>query len=273
MANQLNYQEPVTSLINVRPYRPTTRDHTSSIAGETSYIFGSHPRDNIELWVYNSIGQVVTTTRISPTDARINLTTVQSNQGSNEFLNVNLEQVLTDLNLLPGRYSVVMNFFRDEVGSLNSKTLTIEEISLSRTEIRMSLKNASSANIAELYEFTTPSVPRLKAQALLDQLFSREVDSDKQTELRPDIIRSVIEQKMNGTQLRLDNSGATNNLDILIETVKDRIYIKALELIGEDTFNFQIQEVEFLNYIEQAIDFTLFNLDQLGSIDPRIELI
>jgi hypothetical protein len=85
--------------------------------------------------------------------------------------------------LPPGRYSVSLNFFRDEVGQefvddtageserRKGARLYIAEVSPSRTELRLRAATPSPELLADIRNFVTPSVPMPDAQALIDQTF------------------------------------------------------------------------------------------------------
>ena len=273
MANQANYAERIPSLASQRPFRPSTRDHLNSTDGDRFVFFATHPRDNIEFWIYNTNGVIVGNVRMSVTDDRIAPYTIADGPRAGEYLSIDLDKIIQELGIPSGRYSFVANIFRDEIGSLTGEKLVVETISPTRTELRLRPSIDSVGLGRDIYEFTTPSVPRVKAQALLDQIFGKEVESDGQTRVNAEVVRATLNGLIPGTELRLSISNATESLNFLLERIKERTYNEALRLLREDSTNYQVQEEEFVKYIELALDSVLSRMEDVGEIDPRLELI
>lgn len=273
MANQRNYQERVRSLINQRPYRPSARDQANLLTAERYALFGIHPNDNVELWIYNAQGEVVNSIRLSADSPKLKVLTVVTSRGNSEYISLNLDEIARELDLSPGRYSFVANFFRDEVGSLLGDKLVIEEISPSRTEVRLRPATRSSSLRHEIHQFVVPSVPRLKAQALMDQVFARDLESGRQTELTNRSIKNALDRLIQNTSNRLNTSGATPKLYEFLDELRTRVYNRSLELLREDRLNFQVNEEEFLSYVETALDEVLELMIKQKLLDPRMEIV
>src|SRR5690348_11801545 len=117
MPNQLNYPEPITSTINQRPSRFSDRDVALMKNSTKQILFGTSDNDLVEIWIYNSDGTIAYHANIGPTDTALTATTIVDQTGAHELLNLDFTQIQNDIDIEPGRYVLVGNFFRNEVGS------------------------------------------------------------------------------------------------------------------------------------------------------------
>ena len=273
MANQANYVEQITTLINNRPFRPSSEHHIRLNSGDKNVFFGTHPEDNIELWVYTARGRVAGYQILPITDPNINLYTIADGPRAGEYISLRLDNIFQNMGLPSGRYSIVANIFRNEIGSMFGDRMVIDKISPTRTEVRLRPEDRTEKILEQIYEFTTPSVPRVKAQALLDQVFGKELESGGQARVNTVVIRNELDNMAQGTDQRLVVSGAVDALSPILEKIKQKTYTKALELLREDIYNYQVQEEEFLEYIRKALSEVLSTMEELNEIDPRLELV
>lgn len=273
MANQANYPIRIRSLENRRPHRLTSSDFNELVKNNRYTFFAGHPNDNVEVWVYNSAGNIVGTSVLDVNSEYIYLYTIADGEEAGEYLGLDMESIIRNMGLPPGRYSMVANILRDEVGSFDGDRLKIEEISSSRREVRLAPTDEESNVGDEIREFVTPAVPRAKAQALLDQVFNQEIYSDGLARVSAQNIRSKLEQQIPGTNVRMDVSGATTSFENILETVKERTYTRALQLLASDSQNFRVTRQEFMIYVREALKHVLEEMNDVGEIDPRLELI
>ena len=75
-----------------------------------------------------------------------------------------------------GQYTVTLNFFRDELGSYDDRTLNVSRISTSRTEVELSL--ADTTLHQKLARFATPAIPTEYIETVLRQIFNQEIPSN-----------------------------------------------------------------------------------------------
>ena len=78
--------------------------------------------------------------------------------------------------LIPGEYHMVLNFFSDEIGRYDNRTLFVQKISPSRTEVEVAfIDNVSPINIENnkkiIYEFIEPSFNKAVAVGVAEKIF------------------------------------------------------------------------------------------------------
>lgn len=272
MPNQLDYS---TELLNIAPQRPsrvTDSDSQRITVNQKQVLFGTQLADILEIWVYNSDDTFAGHINIVPTDTSLSLTSVIDNTGAYEMLNLDLQNILNRMTIPPGRYALVINTFRNEVGSEDSYQLTIVDISQDRTEIRIQPTTITNTALKDIYEFIVPSVPRLFAQALTAQIFGQSQNATPDNSTTPTLIRSEMDGIVVDTSDRITLAGADDAFDIFFNSVKIQIYNLALFNMATDAANFNVQQVELEGYISAATIQILSSIASAGSLDPRFTL-
>lgn len=274
MSNQLNFPDPLPqTLINERPSRFAHNDtklfQTSDI---NQVVFGVTDRDVVEVWVYYPNGEIAAHTMLSVFDQSIKLSTVMDNTGAYEFINLDLGELSRRMNLEQGRYGLTVNIFRNEIGSEEGEKLYIGEISDDRTEIRLTSKNVGNGILRDIYEFVTPSVPKIIAQGLTDQLFGKNIDLIAGEQLNVDKITVDVDLLINNTSTRINYADANYAYGSMINTVLDRSYKIALENMASDVSNLNVQEADLEKYLSIAIQETIRQMRSAGEIDNRFEV-
>ena len=301
MPNQVNYPDTIpVPYINYRPERLSEEDRNLVQNRIDQIVFGTSPRDHVELWVYDSNGGIAGHTNVPITDASMSLSTVVSNAGAYELLNIDMGAAIRTMVVESGRYGFTANFFRDEVGSEYvddtkpveygpGKRLYIADISDDRTELRLSPKDVSDALLTEIYEWVMPSVPRLYAQALIDQTFGRSFDtgelaSDQDAQsIDPGDVLDKLDDVMNidpSVRKRIDNSGTMLQYTTMMTEMIPAIGIRSLELMyaaQSPATDVNIQQAQLYQFIEQA---TIQIINEFKSnpqtpsqkIDPRFNV-
>jgi hypothetical protein len=268
MANQFNYPEPLNGTQYQRPSRLTKDDLEIMQIGEKQVVFGTNDRDVVEIWVYNADGTFAGHLNLRPTSPTLSLTTLVGQDGAHELLNVNVTDVINALNLDPGRYAVTMNFLRDEVGSEEGYRLYISEISDDRTEVRLYPVKLSQQVLDDLYEFTEPSVPRIYAQALIDQTLGFSLDATDADSVSENRLNQELDAVTSGTIGRLHFSQAYS---IYTQTMKQILTLtrtRALDAVATDLRSQFVQQADIERYMFTALDQTITEFIGKG-IDPR----
>jgi hypothetical protein len=270
MANQLNFPDELTSTVNQRPNRVANVDAALIRHTQKQILFGTSDRDNVELWVYEPTGTLVGHANFSPTDGALTLSTVVDQTGTYELLNIDMVEASKKLGLEPGRYVMSTNFFRDEVGSEEGYKLYISEISNDRTELRLEPVVVDDVSTHDIYEFVTPSVPREYAQGLMAEVLGQAIQAPPQDVVTEDKVSAVIGDE---TMARIEYSGTFDVYQKLLQTVLQRTYSRALDLMALDVFNYYVQSLEIETYVTRALDDTLISMINAGEIDPQFFLI
>lgn len=275
MANQNNYPSEITTLVNQRPSRINQFDEKLIREGQLTTLFGTDSREKLELWIYNPDGTFAMHANIPIISDELTTSTLVDNTGAYEFLNMQLAKIAKDYGLAVGRYSMVVNFFRDEVGSESSYQLYIDEISDDRTEIKITTADTTPSIQHDIYEFTEPSIPKQQAQGLMDQTFGKALDNTGLPAEVIDIndIRTRLENIISDTLERILYAGADSSLVSLFNIILNRTYSRALDNMSADISNLYIQREDFITYIKAALDTTIYEMKQRGEIDFRFDLI
>jgi hypothetical protein len=271
MPNQLNYPNKVNTNFQ-RPSRIRANDIKLIAEGNEQILYGTRDKDNVEIWAYNPNGTFAGHALLRPIDPALTLTTVVDNSGPNEVMNVDMRTVAVEMGLPPGRYAVVMNFLRDEVGSEDGYKLYISKISRDRTEVRLKLVDKTEAALLDIYEFIVPSAPKRFAQAVIDQAFGVSLDAGDDEKIRHDTTMGLMNQLTPKTWDRVQYADANSAYLSLFETVRIRARNLVLDRMAADVFNFSIQEVELLSYVQKAINDVIYDMKQKGEIDPRFDV-
>jgi len=299
MPNQGNFPKKLTDLQHVRPSRVAGEDLTlisaQTLTGESvekNVVFGQTLRDVVEVYVYDELNTIVAQINVRPDDPALRLIAFspeeQAGVGqdqSPDFLQMDLVDILGRLNLPTGRYSLALNYFRDEVGrqeGSNETKLFITDISPSRKEVRLQPVRPTDEMVGEVREFVEPSVPHLVAQALIDQTFGVSLDPIELTEtitlpkFSRELARLDVEAGTTGSlsvAARLDRASLDADFyadfDISLKLIRD----KALDILASRASDLQIQDRELRQIIEQATEQVLIEMVSVGEIDPRLQLI
>jgi hypothetical protein len=273
MPNQLNFPNNLpTTIVNERPSRLKDIERKFFESGTKQVIFGTNKSDVLEIWVYFADGRVAGHTTLPVTDSSVKLVTAVDNTGAYEFVNIELGELVRTLGLEQGRYALVVNVFRNEVGSSDGNKLYIDTISSDRTELRLIANSPTNLQLREMYEFAVPSVPRLEAQALTDQLFGENIDTNSEEQLTSDKVLVDVDLLIIDTSDRLTYAEATTEYALLTQRVIDMAYGKVLDNMSNDTQNLNIQNADLEKYISSAVQETIRLLRSRGEIDNRFEV-
>jgi hypothetical protein len=269
MPNKLNYASEIGKVTYQRPSRVTDVDLNLFADGHRQILFGTTNNDVVEIWVYNPDGSFAGHLNLGPTDEALALVTLVDNTGPYEVLNIDMKQVAQTLGIQPGRYAFVANLFRDEVGSETGHKLYISDISDDRTILTLTPVEQSSELARQMYEFVVPSVPKLFANGLIDEMFGRSLD------FRSDEIITIegILAQMPDVLGKLQYAGVYGIFASLLQTILNRVYIGVIDLMAADVMNLNIQQAELEQYVEKAMDLVIYDMTQRGEVDPRLSLI
>ena len=295
MPNQVNYPDTIpVPYINYRPERLSEEDRNLVQNRIDQIVFGTSPRDHVELWVYDSNGGIAGHTNVPITDASMSLSTVVSDTGAYELLNIDMGAAIRTMVVESGRYGFTANFFRDEVGSEYiddtkpsdgyGKRLYIADISDDRTELRLSPKDVSDALLTEIYEWVMPSVPRLYAQALIDQTFGRSLPTGDELEvpldqrLTSNKVMVELDSIMNidpSVHERVLNSNSQLEYDAMMADMISLIGLRSIELMNDaqsPATDVNIQQAQLYSFIEQATIDIINQYKTMKLIDPRFNV-
>jgi hypothetical protein len=282
MSNQKNYVQQIPTspqVFSVSRIAESEND-IDIIQGRLPGQFGFDADDNVEMHFYDSVNRLVGSVVIPVSTDIISARTVLLPDGTqDEKVVIDMTRVQKELGLLvsPGTYSVTINLFSNEIGSYTNPKMIIEEVSPSRTELRLGFNNVvTQTESNELFEFVQPSVPRVIAAGLVSsvmgvneadiigqtadgvpvgtiqiQEFINKVLEELQT-TNPDLIFSL-------TDLEAD---APDNLNLTIEFLSNAIYDEFVNLLEttKNTAQFdRLQESELTALIARAVDNALIN--------------
>jgi hypothetical protein len=278
MAKQSNYPNRITNLSEERPSKLLASQERLLVPTKSTVLFGTNPKDHIEMWVYNTDGTYASKAIIPVDNPALKLTTVVDNTGIWEFTNINIADVANKIAMLDvGTYTTTIHFFRNEVGSAEGNKLVLTDISTDRTEIKLKPFDTTEEIKQEILDFVTPSIPKLEAQGLLAQTLGVE-DVFEETTLEGEVLTiedllSSIEQVVRDIGQALVNAGAVESFELLFKTLTTRIYRRTIDNMKRDIQNYQIQRSEFLEYIDIALVDTIREMQQNYEIDPRFEIV
>lgn len=278
MSNQSNYVQIIPNnpqAFSVSRIAESEND-TDIILGREPGLFGFGNGDNIEMHFYDSVNRLVGSVIVPVSTNIISGKTILLPDGStDEKIIVDMTRVQKELGLLipPGTYTVSMNLFSNEIGSYTNPKMVIEEVSPSRTELRLGFTTTfTQTEQSELFEFVQPSVPRVIAAGLVGGTVGiGEGDIITQTETGlvqvQEFINKVVEQlETENPELFAELSDlqpdAPDNLNLTIEFLSAYIYdefVSLLELTKNTRELDRLQESELLVLIERAVDNALIN--------------
>lgn len=311
MPNQRNFPERLINNQEQRPLRLTEKDkqliqqtQRDGTPAEKEVVFGQTNRDVVEVYVYDDLDRIVNHTTLRLSDPALRLLTftpdaAQIGVGQNntpDNLQVDLVSVLNRMAIPPGRYSITMNFFRDEIGkefvenarpASNESRLYVAEISPSRTELRLRAVAPKERILNEIREFVIPSVPRLQAQALIDQTFGTSLNIQEGEA----ITLSRIEAKFDSLELNDSEELSENEISALLTTNKlsranvsgqfasfilealPNIRDAVLDEIAGRVDDLQIQSNEMQQIIADSTRKVLQKMVSAQMLHPKLQLI
>jgi len=253
------------------------------LEGRLPGLFGFGADDNVEMHFYDTANNLVGSVIIPVNTGIISGKTIVLPDGTtDEKILIDMSRVQQELGLLvaPGTYNISMNFFSNEIGSYTDPKMIIEEVSPSRTELRLGFANNVNTNLeqGELYEFVQPSVPRVIAAGLVaDTLGVNEQGAG--IEINPEIAQLISTSRtaIQGfidtvvTELVAVNPGligqladlqqdAPDNLNFTIEFLAGAIYDELVSLLSltKNTKQFDRLQADEMNILlAQAVDNVL----------------
>jgi hypothetical protein len=271
MPNQLNFPIPLTGTVYQRPNRFRKVDLDLLEEGKKPILFGTSRNDTAELWVYTSNGSIAGHITLKYNDASMTTATVIDSAGAGEVLNVDMKDVLGRMGVQPGRYALVMNFFRNEVGSEGGYKLFISEISEDRTSVLLRPVHITPDALDDIYSFVVPSVPKQFAKGLADQLFG-EIAAGTEHNIDAGDILEELNTIMENSQQRIEYAETKDVFNQLMAQILHRTYLSALDNMAADFKNDEIQYIEFEAYVEKALDSVIYSMRQSGEIDLRFDV-
>jgi hypothetical protein len=310
MANSKNFPNPIVNVPNSRPRRLSQQDlalvrrtDVGDLPQEKEVVFGQTARDIIEVYAYDELNNIVGHINIRPENDALRLIAFVPSQQvgigqdkTPDVLQLDLVRILKQMGpadpmtgipigLPPGRYNLVANVFRDEVGQEaggNNRRLFISEISPSRTELRLVSVENDAQMVSEIHEFVEPSVPRFVAQAIIDETFGvalssitdggqgvdvsyaafktavAALDADKATELT--------------TAARLQRSRLEPHFQSIYDASLPRIREQVLNELEADIGDLQIQDSELQEFIRKSVTKVLIAMVSTGEVDRRLQI-
>ena len=280
MANQENYVQQIPGnpqAFSVSRIAESEND-TDIIQGRIPGQFGFNSDDNIEMHFYDTANRLVGSVVIPVSTGIISARTILLSDGTkDEKVIIDMTRVQKELGLLvpPGTYSVTLNLFSNEIGSYTNPKMIIEEVSPSRTELRLGFTTAfTQTEQNELFEFTEPSVPRVVAAGLVAGTVgvdTGDIVNVNDTAAGQIQVQQFIDAVLNELQVRQPElfftlsdlePDAPENLSLTIEYLSSAIYEEFVSLleVTKNTKQFdRLQESELSVLIERAIDNVLIN--------------
>lgn len=286
MPNQTNFVQQIPGSPRAFPVSRIAESEADLdiLQGRLPGRFGFDSDDNIEMHFYDASNTLAGSVIIPISTGIVSSKTLLLPDGSvDEKIIVDMTRVQQELGLLiaPGTYNVSINFFSNEIGSYTEPKMIIEEVSPSRTELRLGYLNTTitSREINELFEFTQPSVPRVIAAGLVsdtlgvNQQTTPQIDEEIQqlidtTRLRiRQFVDKVVQELLfvnRNLIAELSNlePDAPTNLNITIESLVSDIYDEFVSLLSltQNTKEFdRLQEIEMNALLTRAIDNVLLN--------------
>jgi hypothetical protein len=270
MPNQKNYVELIPSKpqsIAMSRIAESEVD-TDILQARIPAGFGFDYTDNIELHFYDSQNVLVNSTIIPIATGIITARSISLPDGSvEEKVLVDMARAQTELGLFlsPGTYTVTINLFSDEIGSYGNKKLTIEEISQSRTEIRLGFNvQYTDTEDSELFEFVEPSLPRVVAAGTIGSIVGH---NEAQTITQ--------ENEPPQTQTQMFITDVNVELESLIPTIQSELITiePALPTELDTTISIAGEYVyeEFVKLLDISLNSKTFDRLQKNELDVLIE--
>lgn len=293
MPNQNNFRSDVTNTTEPR-FTASRIVRTSDdfiLNEEVPASFAFDNEDVIELHFYTIPGnQRVLSTVVKIEDAMLksHIVTYADNTYKN-YIRIDLTKLFVDKNLVlvPGDYRMVLNFFSDEIGTYDNRTLRFNTLSQSKTEVELAFNNTiddvyREQNLRLLKEFIEPSFNKPDAVGLAQKIFTGAFESLQNPEV--DIVEGPPEGVDFGeilTRIDLPELGQTySNTVARIERIDqyDQFMVNVNDFIIE-LYNFVREEIvingderiqidEYQDIIRNVIKEQIQNL--AGKVDLRI---
>jgi hypothetical protein len=270
MPNQKNYVELIPSKpqsIAMSRIAESEVD-TDILQARIPAGFGFDYTDNIELHFYDSQNVLVNSTIIPIAMGIVTARSISLPDGSvEEKVLVDMARAQTELGLFlsPGTYTVTINLFSDEIGSYGNKKLTIEEISQSRTEIRLGFNvQYTDTESSELFEFVEPSLPRVVAAGTIGSIVGHDEAQTITQENEPP-----------QTQTQMFITDVNVELESLIPTIQSELTTiePALPTELDTTISIAGEYIyeEFVKLLDTSLNSKTFDRLQKNELDVLIE--
>jgi hypothetical protein len=270
MPHQINYPESLL-IPQARPNRLSDFDTRLLTRGYKQVLFGQTEDDLVEVYFYDSDNNIDTHINLYAPNESLTLSTLVDPAGNTrQVVNVDLPKVAELTNIMPGRYTMVLNFFRDEVGSESGNHLYIKDISPSRTEIKLVPFNETPEIFREMYEFIVPSVTKLYAQALIDEIYGKSLDALASESITFEGTLTELSKTTPNIAGRLGYSGTMENFKNFFEDVITLAHQRTLQILQTGDRN--VQEDELRLYVSQAVVGAVAEIKNKGFLDPKIDV-
>ncbi len=270
MPNLENFPNPIPIPINQRPSRLDDNDTKLFESGSQQILFGTNPKDGVELWIYNSDGTLATHVSLDATDDSLGLNTVIDNTGAYEYVNLDMTSIIQRLGLEQGRYQLVANFFRTEVGNEIGNKLFITDISPDRTELRLHPTQLDQTIVNDIYEFVVPSVPRTEAQGLVDLIFAK--TSDVSRTISDATVMAEMTLELPDTIARVVNSNSYTTYAAMVNNIIQEAYQRTLNNMAADSNNLNIQDADLEGYVSSAVEDIVREHKDAGKVDAKFNI-
>ncbi len=310
MPNQQNFPDPLIDGPNVRPRKIAAKDSVLIRKDETpekEIVFGQTHRDNIEVYVYDELGNSVAHTVLRPNDEAVRLIALQKDKPvgigqdqTPDVLQVDFKMVFQRFGVVdpdtgekpglpPGRYKISLNVLRDEVGREGGgvvRKMFVSDISPSRREIRLRPARNTRRITNEIAEFVEPSVPKFVAQAIVDQLYgvALEIIDEIDEAVRP-INFNLFEEALskidavNGTtgvfrtSTRINRAGIAPSVYDAFAGSIPLIRERVLDSLAANINDLQIRDVELQKFIREGVGKAMIEMVNTGKVDPKLQFI
>lgn len=250
MPNQYNYETSVAEKLNTyRKYTVSRLVQTSSdtrVELEVPADFPDGlPSSNIEMHIYSVVENTLVASKVIKNNIDGIITTVDlqyEDDTHRQLLFIDFSKII-DIEFPLGLYSITLNFFVDEVGAYDTRSLEITEISPTRFEVELELKNTEER--AKLEKFYGPTITQEWVGYIVKQLFNQEIEEEldvpaSRTILTPTTIQSYYppgSRQLFQTYGFFEDSGSKVGLNALTQQFLDEAYNYATELINRDIEN------------------------------------
>lgn len=303
MSNQTNYTELIPANPKAFPISRIAEGEgdVEIIKGRVPGQFGFDADDTVEMHFYNpETKELVGSVAIPISSGIISARTIILPEGTqDEKIVIDMTRVQKELGLLvpPGTYSVTLNFFSNEIGEFGNQKLIVEEVSPSRTELRLGFTTGfGNLEQREIFEFVEPSIPRIVASGFMENILAVNqeipaVDSDPaQTPAQEfaDQVFEVLRQSNPNLYIDLADTQADtpDNLELTINFMAGAIYDEFVSLLettknSKDYDRLQVSELELL--VERAVDnafknnnpklFTGLNVEYIADEEGSVTIL
>jgi hypothetical protein len=271
MPNPENFPNVISVPVDIRPNRLNNSDTDLFQTSTKQVLFGTDARDSVELWIYNPNGSLATHITLDANDDALGLNTVIDNTGAYEYVNLDMTSILSRTGLEQGRYQLVVNFLRTEVGNEIGNKLFIQDISPDRTELQLHAQQVDQDIVSQIYEFVVPSVPRTTAQGLIDLVFHKTVSGQSDV-VNESTVASELDLIIPDTIGRIADAHAYGSYSSMINEIINESYRRTLNNMAADTNNLNIQDADLESYIKSAVQSIIQEYKDSGRVDPRFNI-